>query len=43
MHQEHSPVLTADIAYKIGRVLDRYYIKKYNDGYMLFIIGRKKK
>jgi ubiquinone/menaquinone biosynthesis C-methylase UbiE len=31
------------IAYKIGRVLDKYYIKKYNDGYMLFIIGRKKK
>lgn len=31
------------IAYKIGRVLDGYYIKKHNDGYMLLIIGRKKK
>jgi ubiquinone/menaquinone biosynthesis C-methylase UbiE len=31
------------IAYKIGRVLDRYYVEKYNDGYMLLIIGRKKK
>lgn len=33
----------SSMAYKIGRMLDRYYVKKYNDGYMLLIIGRKKK
>ena len=28
--------------HKIGRLLDNYYIKKYNEGYMLLVIGRKK-
>ena len=30
------------LIHKIGRLLDNHYIKKYNEGYMLLVIGRKK-
>jgi ubiquinone/menaquinone biosynthesis C-methylase UbiE len=31
------------LAYFIGKILDKYYIHKYSDGYLFLIVGRNKK